>query len=334
MIIKSLSRWKIVKNILQYVDRHEKDDEYRIYHNIWKNEDINWKFEENFKHTKQRKNSVFVYHEIISIPILTKLTREKQKEALMEIVQEYIRLRADGNIVYGVLHDEGEKKNIHYHLVISSNWVMQSKKTRLSIKEFETIKRKTENFAKQKIPELWPEKLQQQNRVAEKLKKIFLITQTKQEFFEALEMARLEIYIRWKNTIWFLDQESGKKHRLKTLNLVQEFQGMSLRFEQPVPVQQEQNREPPQGTQREATPYKEEKTPQEHLRPDVELHTETLEVQKEVRQTRAERRKEEMKILRALKEQRKELKIQNSILKRWRNLNTSRQYDRFTRNWR
>ena len=60
----------------------------------------------------------------------------------------------------------------------------------------------------------------------ERLKKIFASSKNKQEFFNNLFKEKIRVYVRGK-TIGFLDERDNKKHRLKTLGLVDEFERMN-----------------------------------------------------------------------------------------------------------
>jgi hypothetical protein len=256
MIIKSMSRaTSSFEQIIDYIERHKKDSSYRIYYNIFsrEKEEIKREFERNARHVKTRKNGVYMYHEVLSLEENNKLSKEKQKEILREISQEYIKSRAGKNIAYGVLHDEKDR-HLHYHLVFSSNEFGKSQKTRLSKKKFDEVKQGLEKWVLEKYPELDQKKTMQtkrtnnklsskgqemkrrtgktpqRERVVTELKNVFSRSQSKQEFFNNLEKAKLEIYVRGK-AIGFKDLETCRNHRLNTLGLSDQFREMSERIE-------------------------------------------------------------------------------------------------------
>jgi len=276
MIIKSMSRKEATfGQLLNYMEDGRHDKHYTINHNTYgKNkENIKNAFEHNASFFKKYKNSVYMYHDIISITRNNELTEEKQKECLKKIILEYISKRAKNNLVYAVLHTDKED-NLHYHIMISSNEREQVKNHRLSKFEFDKIKKELEIHVLEKYPELKQEKIinkpaaeklsnkgaelkrrtgktPQREYVKDHLKTIFDSAKTKQEFFEQLEKHKLEIYVRGK-TISVLDKENNRKHRLKTLGMLDDFNKMSDLLEK---VESKQEKEP--VYQENTKPYKE-----------------------------------------------------------------------------
>ncbi|MCW8922403.1 MAG: hypothetical protein OQK69_02065, partial [Gammaproteobacteria bacterium] len=59
---------------------------------------------------------------------------------------------------------------------------------------------------------------------------IFTQSQTKEDFFDALTKDNLEFYARG-NTLGVKDLSTNRKHRLKTLGLLDAFEALSSRFE-------------------------------------------------------------------------------------------------------
>lgn len=256
MIIKSMSRKEpSFGQLINYMGDIEKSDEqYNVYQNLFsrKHDDLEAEFQQNASHIPKRKNGVYMYHEILSIQVGDKIERKAQKGILRDIAQEYVRARAARNLAFGTLHDDHDE-HLHYHLLISSNAAGESKKTRLSKAEFDRFKKSMEKLVLDNYPELDQkvvinreagEKLSQsgaerKRRTGEtpkrdekkaKLESIFENASDKQDLFEKLSAAGMEFYARGK-TLGVKDLESGRKHRLKTLGLLDSFEKLSDRVE-------------------------------------------------------------------------------------------------------
>ncbi len=254
MIIKSMSRKdKSFGQLVAYMsDIAKSDEQYNIYHNIYsrKIEDIEQEFLQNAEYVPKRKNGVYMYHEILSISKAKHLS--DSKAILREIAYQYAKQRAGNNLIFATLHDDHEH-HLHYHFLISSNAVGESKKTRLSKVQFDTFKKNLESRTLEHFPELEQKviinkqageklsrkggerkrrtgKTPQRDIVKQKLETIFANSETKQGFFEAMSKAGFEIYVRGK-TIGILDTAHNRKHRLKTLGLLSAFEVMSARIE-------------------------------------------------------------------------------------------------------
>lgn len=257
MIIKSMSRKQAsYGQLVDYFEDGRQDEKYNIYHNIYSTdaEKIKAEFHENAAFLSKRKNGVYMYHEILSITKTKNLDEERQKEILKDIGLDYIRNRAQNNLVFGVLHDDKDD-NIHYHFMISSNEIQSERKHRLSKNEFSEFKKDLEQKVLTKYPELEQKKLinkepkpgkesgeklsnkgvelkrrtgktGQRDDVKERLKTVFSGAKNKADFFTALEAERLEIYVHG-NTIGILDKATERKHRLKTLGMLDEFNAVS-----------------------------------------------------------------------------------------------------------
>ena len=282
MIIKSMSRKSATfGQLLNYMEDGRHDKRFTIDQNVFSRDKD--KVKEAFEYNasffnlfnKKLKDGVYMYHDIISITKNNELTEERQKECLREIVLEYISKRAENNLVYAVLHTD-KADNLHYHIMISSNEVEKENKHRLSKFEYDKIKKELESHVLEKYPELKQAKIinkpateklsnkgaelkrrtgktPQRESVKERLKTIFDSAKTKQEFFEQLEKHKLEIYVRGK-TISVLDKENNRKHRLKTLGMLDDFNRMSDLLEKVEP-QQKTEKEP--SYQENTQPYKE-----------------------------------------------------------------------------
>ncbi len=236
--------------LVDYMEDGRQDKKFTLKHNLYatKPQKIKEEFEENARFVSKRKNGVYMYHEVLSITKSSSLTDDQQKEILREIAIEYIGNRANNNLAYAVLHDD-KKDNLHYHFLISSNEVHDSKKHRLSKQDFDKFKKDLETRVLTKYPELEQKeiinksskeklsnkgaelkrrtgKTTQRDSVKDRLKSVFSSSKDKQAFFDNLAKEKLEIYVRGNN-IGVVDQDTGRKHRLKSLGMMDDFNKVS-----------------------------------------------------------------------------------------------------------
>ena len=243
MIIKSMSR-KVPSfgQLLEYIDRDLGQEAFSIRHNLAgrKPQSIRAEFERNGELLRKRKNGNYLFHEIISITRAKGLTPEEQKSRLQEIAQEYINARCPDNLVYGGLHQDKDH-SYHMHLMISANRVGQEKRQQLSKHKFRQIQVKLEEHVLRHYPEL-EQKLAigkrsdrgrtkgeaelerrtksrpKREEILERVQSAFDASQDRDSLLDALGHHNLELYVRGK-TLGVIDHETGKKHRLKTLDL-------------------------------------------------------------------------------------------------------------------
>jgi hypothetical protein len=256
MIIKSMSRKTAsFSQLINYLNKGKvADDDYFFRHNIYSHTPyyISKEYQENYKNLKRRANSNALYHEIISLKHQKNLSIEEQREILKDLMSHYTNTRANNNMVYGVIHEQHNQ--IHCHLMVSSNELASDKNKRFSRKEFAEIKAALWNYAHEKYPELVQEKkaskktraktkvidneVQYKKRtgkksdreiIKERLQAIFSRSKNPQAFISTLEKEKIQVYQRGK-TFGFLDESSGKKYRLKTLELEKEFSDMNKSF--------------------------------------------------------------------------------------------------------
>lgn len=243
MIIKSMSR-KVPSfgQLLGYIDREQGQEAYRIRHNLMGRspEAIRDEFERNGKLLSRRKNGVYLYHEIISITRASGLSEREQKERLHDIAQSYIAARCRDNLVFGGLHQDKDH-SFHYHLMISANRAGETGRLRLTKAKFREIQVGLENHVLQHFPELeqkvaigkrserkssWREsemqrrsgQRPQRDQVLDRILQALESARDRDSLMRAFEHSDLELYVRGK-TLGVIDHESGKKHRLKTLDL-------------------------------------------------------------------------------------------------------------------
>lgn len=265
--------------LVDYFEDGRQDEKYSIFHNLYSTnaEAIKEEFTTNANFLHKRKNGVYMYHEILSITDTGNLSREQQKEILKDIGLEYIRTRADKNLVYAVLHDD-KADNLHYHFMISSNELMSETRLRLSKEQFSKIKKDLELKVLKEYPELEQKKLinkevglnkdsgeklsnkgvelkrrtgktSQRDDLKDRLKTVFAGSKNKAEFFSLLEKENLSIYVHG-NTIGILDKATDRKHRLKTLGMLDEFNVISQLIESAEAKKQSENKNPePEPTQ-------------------------------------------------------------------------------------
>lgn len=256
MIIKSLSRKEpSYGQLVRYIEAGSADDRARIHHNLFVRspEDVVIAFKENGTLMAKRKNGVMLYHEILSITRASGLDTETQKELLAEIVRRYLMERAPHCLAYGALHED-KANNLHYHLAISANAAGGKKRHRLSKGEFRRVQRDLERRVLDQYPELEQaraidkraerkrsqgsvelerkiETLPQVEAVTQSLTHAFANAGTMQELHQMLTDASLQLYRRGKS-IGAINLETGRRHRLKTLGVMDDLTTAIKRIEE------------------------------------------------------------------------------------------------------
>ena len=244
-----------------YMDRgiEAGEGEAVLWHNFYgsevsSTEEIIATFEANAALLAERKNGNVLYHEILSFSAGHQLKREELLRMIADVGQEYLRERASGQLAYGVVHLETD--HAHLHLMISANRVNDSRRVRLSRKEFAEAQKATERYAITRYPELQQtviydkpkEKQQTRERVkatvneqamqehrgirARKIDlaaKLHAALEQARDFEELANWCRKEgirFYERGK-TIGIIVTEPGgneRKHRLETLGVLPHYQ--------------------------------------------------------------------------------------------------------------
>lgn len=278
MIIKSMSRKQpSFTQLFDYIVRdHDNDTRYNFTHNCFglDRDGILNEFYTNAELLRKRQGANYLYHEILSISRSKQLSEQQQKELLRDIAQQYIYARAKDCLVFAGLHDEKDNQ-LHYHLIISANKLDQKKRYYHSKQGFDQIKVQLEEYVLQRYPELEQEKLislskeqkqankkarrstneseyirrtgrkSKKQQVADKLRGIFADASTMRDYLYKLREHHIESYVRGKNMGYIVD---GKKHRLNTLGIAEEFDEMILRFQM---QEQTQEQEQAQANKRE-----------------------------------------------------------------------------------
>ena len=205
-------------------------------------------FYKNARYLREARGKVFMYHEVLSLEE-NSLSKERQKEILLDMAEKYLFQRADEHLAFGVVHEE--KNNMHLHLMISANEIEGNKRVRLSKKEFKEIQKQLENYKNQKYKELNESSFYQDKKDLSKEKQkeqelkhrgvkstkeqiindllsSFKTAQSKEAFERSIKQKGFEFYTRgathgvvYKN----------KKYRLKTLGLEKEYKELFKKFE-------------------------------------------------------------------------------------------------------
>jgi len=314
MIIKSMSR-KVPSfgQLLGYIDRDEGNEQYTLRHNVMgrDGEHIQAEFEANGELLQNRKNGVYLYHEIISITRAQGLSPDEQKDRLMDIAHNYVEARCPDNLVYGGLHEDKDH-SYHMHLMISANRAGETGRLRLTKTQFRDVQVQLERHVLQKYPELEQKlaidkksdrgrskneaelerrtgKRPKREEVLDRITSAFEQSKDRQSLLDALGREGLELYVRGKN-LGVIDHESGKRHRLRTLDL-ETADRVAIRMEGGEAAQDDATRkpgEPEQVNEREepqeksASEGEKEKQPESERREEVKPeHKKTPEAEAE-----------------------------------------------------
>jgi hypothetical protein len=205
-------------------------------------------FYDNARHIRDARGKVYMYHEVLSLEE-NNLSKERQKEILLDMAEKYLFQRADEHLAFGVVHEE--KNNMHLHLMISANEIEGDKRVRLSKAEFKQIQQRLENYKNQKYKELKQSSLYQdkkefskekqneqelKNRGAKSIKDM-LKESVRESFLKAQSQSSLENSLNSKgytlykrgNTIGIT--HNNKNYRLKTLGLENEYKQLFKKLE-------------------------------------------------------------------------------------------------------
>jgi phosphoenolpyruvate carboxylase len=230
------------KSFASLYDYFCKDDDvilrgFNIFSNVYNKDEVIKEFLENAQYLKTARGKNYLYHEIISLKE-NDLNLDEQREILEDLALKYLSLRAENHLGLMALHSD--KGHIHIHLMISSNRISESKRTRLSKKKFHSIQQSIERYTNQTYPQLEPtshylrdKNLKKDKRAEQELKhkrgKTTKKEQLKTLLKEAFEKANsttylknyfkdlnIEFYIRGLTTGVIFEK---KKYRLKTLGV-------------------------------------------------------------------------------------------------------------------
>jgi hypothetical protein len=251
IIIKSMSRAnKSFSQLYDYLTRDKSSHTFS--RNTYsqpdnKKEFVN-EFYKNAEYLKNARGKVYMYHEVLSLE-KNNLSKEREKEILLDLAEKYLYQRAEDHLAFGVVHED--KEHTHVHLMISSNEIEQERRVRLSKKEFADIQNRLENYKNQKYKELSQsslykdtkdlskEKQQEQelkNRgaksikdtIKENLEQTFKKATSKTYFDNHLKSLGYEVYDRGKSQGI---KYKGKNYRFKTLGLEIQYKQILKEFE-------------------------------------------------------------------------------------------------------
>ena len=96
--------------------------------------------------------SVVCYHEVMSFH--PESTKHLNRTIIKDLVNKYIELRGNDQMVVGGTHFEATGKNWHTHLIFSGIKVSDGKSARISQARFESIKKQLQEYQVKMYPEL------------------------------------------------------------------------------------------------------------------------------------------------------------------------------------
>ncbi|RLA84253.1 MAG: hypothetical protein DRG78_01975 [Epsilonproteobacteria bacterium] len=254
MIIKSMSRAnQTFYQLIRYFEKEQILNKFawNLYSDLEDEAELTREFLDNAQYLKNSRGKVYLYHEILSLE-KNNLTLEEQQQIINDLTKQYIQQRANNHLVYGVIHND--TNNLHMHLMISSNKVLEHKRTRLSKAQFKQIQKNLELYKnltykhqlkptyiylKPKVKEHIKEKIQEQemkHRRKKQTKKEFVREQLQNIFKRSISKVALENSLKNKN---FEINTRGlnigvrfenKNYRLKTLGLDYEYKQTLTRF--------------------------------------------------------------------------------------------------------
>ena len=258
--MKSMSRSDTSFNqLLSYLEKDENLDRHswNMYADKDNNQDLENEFMSNAEHIKEAKGKNYMYHEVLSLQE-NELSLERQREILFDLANEYIKQRANNNLVYGAVHNDTD--NIHIHLIISSNEVNANKRFTLSKKELAQIQFNVQEYKNTKYKELSAtnhysnSKNLSKSKQAEQEMKHKRGKQTKKEqvreslhsmFEKSLSQASLQKIMKQKGYEFTRGAKSvkvnGRSYRLKTLGLDKAYENTLNKFERTLSREQKRS---------------------------------------------------------------------------------------------
>lgn len=159
MILKSLSRKSGTRQILNYLFKDEEkfgksqSKPLVIRKNVRSRTLDKWvkEFKANeAMRIHQRKNSVEVYHTVLSFSAKDK--EHINEKMLRDIAKQYMKERGENNLYIGTAHFDHD--HIHLHMVMSGTKYMTGLANRQSRAEFQKLKLMMDAYQQKKYPEL------------------------------------------------------------------------------------------------------------------------------------------------------------------------------------
>jgi hypothetical protein len=265
MIIKSLSRaTKSFEALYKYLTRDDDSllNTHNLYSSPYQKEELIKEFLENASYLKRARGKNYLYHEIISLN-KNNLSLKEQQKILTDLVSKYLSLRASEHLAFTALHKD--KEHVHIHLMISSNEMMGQKRLRLSKKDFSNIQKELEQYVNSAYPQLGNSKHYQKGKSLAKsknsqqqreqrtiqpskkeivqahLKELFEMSESKEAFKNHMATVGIEFYTRG-STVGVIFK--GKKYRLKTLGLIEDYEKLLEKFEKEAQKESSKKQEP------------------------------------------------------------------------------------------
>ena len=275
MIIKSLSRkTPTYRQLLMYMER-EAQAGFEIRQNLppfSSTDEVIYQFESFGTQLPKRKNGNMLYHEILSVKREPGVDVKLQQKALFGMAYEYLRCRAPEQLAYGKVHVEPE--HVHVHLMISPNGLdAPEQRIRLDKRSFRAIQDQMEQWMQRAYPQLKQEavytregprfrnkkatpereyQLEKRTKASSrkrqliwKLQGLLQMSGSPEEFTRYLRQQGIGFYTHGKHPGVIVE---GRKHRLATLGLKDEFDGLHTpkekeRPQEPSPEQQQRAQE-------------------------------------------------------------------------------------------
>ncbi|MCB1055061.1 MAG: relaxase/mobilization nuclease domain-containing protein [Acidobacteria bacterium] len=247
MIIKSMARKSIsFSQLLSYIDRPQETTA-PLLHNFGghsSSEQIRREFLHNAHLLPPRKNGNVLYHEVLSFAPQDR--EQLNPGALLDLTRRYLELRAPYALAYGRAHLD--TANPHVHLVISANNVGSAKRLRLSKQSFRRVQQALERYQRERYPELGhslaqeprARKKERETRAEQERRRRGESTPCRKdvvrgvvlqelaaswsgpELYQRLLRHGLRLYRRGQ-TVGVADAQSGRRFRLKTLEVAKAF---------------------------------------------------------------------------------------------------------------
>ena len=123
-------------------------------------------FEHNATFLPKRSNGNYLYHEVVALERNDEVSRADQTRILLDLAQQYVKLRAPQQMVYGKMHKEAG--HLHFHLMISANGVAGKKRLWLRKAELSAIQKQVEEYKLEHYPQLGQDRYYDQEGRAER----------------------------------------------------------------------------------------------------------------------------------------------------------------------
>ena len=149
MVLKTI-RWKTrsFNRLVDYISRDaEHEESFAVLHNLRPGDlpSIAEQFRANDAYRKERANGVVLYHEILSVSDLDRVS--VTPEILEDLCRYYLKLRAPNALAFAQPHFD--KGHLHIHIGISGVEYKSRKTLRMNNAQFERIRRGLEKYQRE-----------------------------------------------------------------------------------------------------------------------------------------------------------------------------------------